>query len=138
MASSNPNNYPGAQIDSVVGNVGKVQFPAYDKQGTKGYKEVTVAVGQGYKGQDGQWVDTQTAWYAHTDKSEAIDALGLEPGDKVRIDDAKLETRTYTKGDGSEGIGLNLRFGKLTIVQKKNGGQAQQAAPAQGTDGDYF
>lgn len=133
--NQNENNYPGVQIASIVGNVGRVGFPPYDKEGKRGYKQVGIAVGEGYKDQDGQWVDTGTTWYNYNDKAEVIDQLGVGTGDKVRVDGGKQEVREYGEGK----LGIDIRFGQLTVLISKNGGDAapQGSQPAS-SDGDYF
>lgn len=135
-ADSNPNNYPGVQIASLVGNVAAdPAYPAYDKQGARGRKEIRIGVSQGYK-KDGQWVELPTAWYSYSATDEFLQNNPVGKGDKIRIDDAKLETREFERQNGSQGLGLNISFGTLTVLESKNGGSQQ--APAAQSDGDYF
>ena len=114
----NPQNYKGANT-TVVGNAtGPATAPAYDKTG--GSRQITVAVNQGYKGQDGQWVDTGTVYYdyvAFGDAATALEALGVDKGDKIRIDDARQEVRAYIDGKGEPKAGVTLKFGQVTILE---------------------
>lgn len=127
MSNINPKNIPGANA-VIVGRVGGVEFPAYDKEGDRGFKQVRVAVNEGYKDKStNEWVDKGTTWYTYTARTEDIEGLSLNKGDVVRIDDAKLETREFTrKSDGSTGQEFGLRYGDLSLVQRKGdsgGGQ---------------
>lgn len=118
MANANPNNYVGVNIDSLVGHAaGPAEYPPYDKEGQRGFKQVRIGVGQGYKGSDGQWVDTGTAWYTHTAPEDDLGFVGK--GDKVRLDDARLEAREFTRKDGTTGQAFETRFGTLTVVESK-------------------
>lgn len=125
---SNPQNIPGAQIGTLVGWVGGVDYPPFDKQGTRGYKQVSIPVNEGYK-KDGQFVQTGTTWYRWEQHQDKIAELGVQKGDKVRLDDAKQEVREYGEGK----LGITLTYGTLTILEK---GNSAPAAPAQ--DGDFF
>lgn len=120
----NPNNYPGVTA-TIVGTAGAAaEYPAYDKSGERGYKQVRIAVGEGYKNkQTGEWVDQGTTWYtyeAHQDGE--ISTVGK--GDKVRIDEARLSTREFERKDGSTGQAFEARFGTLTVLESKSAGVA--------------
>ena len=118
-AEQNPNNYEGATVTLVGRAGGDAENPAYDKEGTRGIKQVRVAVGQGYK-KDGEWVDTGTVWYTVTGRSEDIGHV--RKGDKVRLDDARLEAREFERKDGTTGQAFETRFGNLTVLESKSGG----------------
>lgn len=114
----NPNNYEGATV-TLVGRAGTdAEFPAYDKEGTRGISQVRVAVGQGYK-KDGEWVDTGTVWYSVTGRTEDIGHV--KKGDKVRLDDARLEAREFTRKDNSTGQAFETRFGTLEVLDSASG-----------------
>lgn len=117
-ADVNPNNYDGAQVTIVGRAGGPVNVKEF--QGGGSVAELSIAVSQGYK-KDGDWVDTGTTWY--TLQAAANYAADNWPevgkGDKVRVDDAKQETRTYSKKDGGEGLQITLKFGTLSVVEAK-------------------
>lgn len=115
----NPNNYPGLTA-TLVGYVAmEPAYPAYDKEGKRGFKEIKVAINEGYKPKDGgDFVQTGTTWYAV--KVHQDDLGGIGKGDKIRVDDAKQSTRTY-ESNGKEGIGILLEYGKITVLESKNG-----------------
>lgn len=123
----NENNYPGANVTVVGYAGGAAEWPAYDKQGEKGFKQVRIAVGEGYKNkQTEEWVDQGTTWYTHTDQAETLDNLAIGKGDKVRIEDARLSAREFKRKDESIGQAFETRYGTLTVIESKGGG-----APAQ-------
>lgn len=115
----NPNNYDGATVTIVGRAGGDAEFPPYDKSGERGVSQVRIAVGQGYK-KDGEWVDTGTAWYTVTGRTGDIGHV--RKGDKVRVDDARLETREFTRKDNSIGQAFETRFGTVTVLESKSGG----------------
>lgn len=113
----NPNNYEGATI-TLIGRAGAdAEFPAYDKEGSRGISQVRVAVGQGYR-KDGAWVDTGTTWYNVTGRTEDIGHV--RKGDKVRLDDARLETREFQRKDNTTGQAFETRFGVLEVLESKS------------------
>ncbi len=122
-ADVNPNNYDGAQVTIVGRAGGPVNVKEF--QGGGSVAELSIAVSQGYK-KDGDWVDTGTTWY--TLQAAASYAADNWPevgkGDKVRVDDAKQETRTYSKKDGGEGLQITLKFGTLSVVEAKESAEA--------------
>jgi single-stranded DNA-binding protein len=119
--TNNPNNYPGATVSPVVGLAGGEytvrEFPNGGSQA-----QLSIAVGKGYKDKNTDtWVDTGTDWYtlvASTDYA-ADNWPEVGKGDTVRVDDARLECRPYTKNDGTAAADLQLRFGTLVVVKKK-------------------
>lgn len=127
MTDINPDNYPGANITIVGYAGGPAEFPAYDREGTKGVLELNVGVGQGYK-TDAGWKDTGTTWYSVSAAGEWADQLrAVGKGDKVRIDNGRLETREFKRKDGSVGQQFSIRYGSLTILEAKS---SAPAAPA--------
>ena len=117
----NPENYIGARI-TLVGYVATdPRNPAYDKEGKRGFKEIPVAIGEGYK-KDGAWVETGTTWYTisiHSDKLDEYTDNGqhIAKGAKIRLDDAKQEVRTYKNKDDEEKLGITLSYGTLTVLE---------------------
>jgi len=117
---TNPNNYLGATTTIVGYASGEVKNPMYDPSGAKGVKQLSVPVNQGYK-KDGEWVQTGTQWYDYEAFGDAADLLvdmSIEKGDKVRIEDAKQETREFTNAKGETKLGITLKFGTVTILEK--------------------
>lgn len=113
----NPQNYEGATVTLVGRAGGDAEFPAYDKEGTRGISQVRVAVGQGYK-KEGEWVDTGTTWYTVSGRTDDIGHV--KKGDKVRLDDARLETREFDRKDGSKGQAFETKFGTLSVLESKS------------------
>jgi hypothetical protein len=113
--TTNPNNYEGAQV-TIVGRAGGPPVAVFDGSTTR----LSVAVGQGYK-KDGEWVDTGTTWYTVQASTEYVEQNwpDIDTGDKVRIDDAKQETRLYTKGNGDPGLEVKLTYGRVSLVDRK-------------------
>ena len=113
----NPNNYDGATV-TVVGRAGG---EPQKSRVADNILELSIAVGKGYK-KDGEWVDTGTDWYtlSATDQWVEENWPAVGKGDKVRVDNARLELREFQKRDGTNGYALNLRYGDLTVVQPKN------------------
>lgn len=118
-AEQNPNNYDGATV-TLVGRAGAdAEFPAYDKEGTRGLSQVRVAIGQGYKDKNtNEWKDTGTVWYTVTGRTDDIGHV--RKGDKVRLDDARLEAREFERKDGTTGQAFETRFGTLTVLEVKD------------------
>lgn len=118
-AEQNTNNYDGATV-TIVGRAGAdAENPPYDKAGERGFKQVRVAVGQGYKNKDtGEWVDQGTVWYTVTGRDSDIGHV--KKGDKVRLDDARLEAREFERKDGTTGQAFETRFGVLSVLESKN------------------
>lgn len=119
MNNINPNNYPGITA-TVVGTAGgEARFPLYDKEGKRGRKEVSVAVGHGYRDKDGNWQDTSTTWVSYEAGGDYVATLEeVRKGDKIRLDEVKFETRLYKNKDGEEKIGVTATFGTLTILER--------------------
>lgn len=124
MNNINPGNYDGVNV-TVVGRAGgEVATKTFDGGGSQA--ELSIAVGQGYK-KNGEWVDTGTTWYrlvaAGDYAQDNWPAVGK--GDKVRIDDGRLETREFQRKDGTTGQSFEIRFGTLTVVESKSGASAE-------------
>ena len=117
----NERNIPGATITLVGWAAADAEYPAYDKSGERGISQIRVPITQGYK-KDGEWVETGTAWYTVTGKTDNIGHV--RKGDKIRLDDAKLEAREFTRKDGSIGQAFETSYGNLTVLESKNGGSA--------------
>lgn len=117
----NPNNYIGASI-TLVGYVATPpRNPAYDKDGTRGVKEVSIAINEGYK-KDGEFVQTGTTWYTVQAAGDAAQEIAaLNKGDKIRVEDAKQEVRAYKNKDNEEKLGITLSFGKISVLESSGG-----------------
>lgn len=119
---SNPNNYVGASITLVGYASGEARFPAYDKDGSKGVLELSIPINEGYT-KDGEFVQTGTTWYTYSAAGDYAATLkNINKGDKVRIDDAKQEVRSYTDRDGNEKLGIGLRYGTISVLESKASG----------------
>lgn len=101
---------------TIVGNVGQVRSK-FDGQ----LAEVTVAVGKGYKDKNTDtWVDQGTDWYTVIARGDfTAPLLDLQPGDRVKVEDGKLEHREYAKNDGSTGINYEINFGTVVVLERK-------------------
>lgn len=119
----NPNNYPGATTTLVGYAAGNPEYPAYDREGRRGFKHLSVAVNEGYT-KDGEFVQTGTTWYRIEKHEDAWAELGVGKGDKIRLDGAKQEVRSYKNKEGVEQLGITLSYGDLTVLESKNGGSA--------------
>ena len=115
--TTNPKNHPGATTTVVAWVAGEARNPAYDKDGTKGVKEVSLPVNEGYT-KDGEFVKTGTTWYTVSAAGEyAAQLEALAKGDKVRIEDARQEVREYKDKDGNPKLGITLKFGKVIVLE---------------------
>lgn len=126
MSEVNPSNYVGASTTVVGYAGGPVKVKEF--QGGGSVAELSISVGQGYK-KDGDWVDTGTTWYtlaaAPDYASDNWPQVGT--GDKVRVDDAKQETRTFKRKDDTEGLQITLKFGTLSVVEAKEPAEEELA-----------
>lgn len=116
--TNNSNNYVGVNT-TIVGYVAvDPRFPAYDKKGERGIKQIPIAINEGYKPKDGgEFVKTGTTWYDVEVKKETLDDLYIAKGFKIRVDDAKQEVREYNDRDGNSKLGITLKFGKITVLE---------------------
>ena len=122
----NPNNYPGANAIIVGSAGGAVEIRDFPNGGQQA--QLSIAVGKGYKDKDtGEWQDKGTDWYTLVAAPDYATKNWPEvgPGDTVRVDNARLEARPYTRNDGTPAVDLQLRFGTLVVVKKKDGGSPQ-------------
>lgn len=128
MSDINPQNYPGANITIVGFAGGETKVKEFNGGGSQA--ELQVGVGKGYKNRDsGEWVDKGTDWYTLVGAADyaADNWPYVQKGDKVRIDNARVEARPYTKNNGEPGVELTLRFGTVVVVEaaseRQTGGQ---------------
>lgn len=122
--SVNPNNYLGATVTIVGYLAADPAYPAYDKQGTRGWRELSIPINEGYK-KDGEFVQTGTTWYRVSVSDEMVDqyfdnGTPLKKGAKVRVDNAKQEVREYKAKDGTEKLGITLSYGEITVLESGN------------------
>lgn len=123
--SNNPNNYIGVNSTIVGYAASDARPPAYDKEGTRGVLQVPIAINEGYK-KDGEFIQTGTTWYDVEAGGDAADTLrGIRKGDKIRVDDAKQEVRSYNDREGKEKLGITLKFGTVTVLESKSGGSSE-------------
>ena len=117
-AEQNPQNYPGVTATIVGYASADATNPPYDKDGTRGFKQIRIPINEGYKDKNtGQFVETGTSWYTINAPSDQIGHI--RKGDKIRIDDARLETREFTRKDGTTGQAFETRFGNITVLESK-------------------
>ena len=115
----NEKNYPGATVTLVGWVAGEARNPAYDKDGTKGVKEISIPVNEGYPDGNGGFTKTGTTWYTVSAFGDyAAELTTLTKGDKVRVEDAKQEVREYKDKDGNVKLGITLKFGKIIVLEK--------------------
>lgn len=124
----NENNYLGATVTVVGYAAGAPEYPPYDKEGKRGYKQLSVPVNEGYK-KDGEFVKTGTTWYRVEKHQDDWANLGVQKGDKVRIDNAKQEVRTYKNREGVEQLGITLSYADVTVLESSVPGAAQEDQP---------
>lgn len=116
----NENNYDGAHA-TIVGRAGG-EWSVREFGNGNSQAELSIAVGKGYKDKaTGEWVDQGTDWYRLISTPDYATQNWPEvgPGDKVRVEDARQEVRSYIKNDGTAAHSIDLRFGTLTVVQAK-------------------
>lgn len=114
----NERNIPGISATIVGYAAGDAEFPKYDPQGQRGISEVRVPVNHGYKDKNtGEWKETGTTWVTVTGKTDDIGHI--RKGDKIRVDDAKFESREFARKDGSIGQAFETSYGTLTVLESK-------------------
>lgn len=119
----NPQNFQGISATLVGYAAGDAEFPAYDKSGERGVSEVRVPINHGFKDKSsGEWKETGTTWVTVTGRTDDIGHI--RKGDKIRVDDAKFESREFTRKDGSIGQAFQTSFGTVTVLESKGGGSA--------------
>ena len=116
MSNVNPQNYVGAR-SFIVGHAG-----GEPRDTPFGTRELSIAVSQGYK-KDGEWVEQPSAWYvlSATVGYAEDNWPPVGKGDKVRVDDAKQETREYTDKEGKLRTQIKLSYGALSVLESKSG-----------------
>jgi single-stranded DNA-binding protein len=121
MSDINDKNYTGSNV-VVVGNAaGPATVKSFNNGGSQA--ELSVAVGKGYKDKDDKWVDTGTDWYTYIASEKYADDNwpDVGKGDKVRIDEGRLDLRPYVTKNGEAAVDAQVRFGTLVIVEKAKG-----------------
>lgn len=138
--TTNEKNYVGATTTLVGYASGEARNPAYDKEGTKGVKELAIAINEGYS-KDGEFVKTGTTWYTISAAGEyAAELEAIAKGDKIRLDDAKQEVREYKDREGNVKLGISLRYGKLTVLEHSGADSPadNRTATAKAADADVW
>lgn len=125
----NENNYIGATLTLVGYAAGDPEYPPYDKDGKRGYKQLSVAINEGYKPKDGEFVKTGTTWYRVEKHQDDWAALGVQKGDKVRIDNAKQEVRSYKNAKGEDALGITLSYADVTVLESAGGSDSGEDTP---------
>lgn len=119
MSDINPNNYSGIEMVLVGKAAHDPEYPGYDKEGTRGVKQVTFPVGFGYKDKSsGEWKDTGTLWVRYSAKEEYLS--GVTKGAKVRLDGAKID-RVYAVNDK---LYAEASYGTVTVLENATGDKA--------------
>lgn len=120
MTNINPNNYISADLTLVGYAASGPRNPAYDKEGKRGVKEIPIPVNEGYKDRDsGEFIQTGTTWYNYVAAGEGVSVIeGIRKGDKIRLDGARQSVREYTNKDGETKLGIELRFGTVTVLEQ--------------------
>lgn len=128
MSDINSKNYEGSSVIVVGRAGGPTERKDFSNGGSQ--TQLSVAVGKGYKKND-EWVDTGTDWYTLTASSDYASDNWPEvvKGDKVRIDDARLEFKPYAKKNGDPGVEATLRFGTLVVLEHAKGSSSAEVAP---------
>lgn len=120
MSEINSNNYDGASAVIVGRAGGPVEVKSFGNGAEQA--QLSIAVSKGYKNkQTDEWVDQGTDWYTLTATADYADSNwpDVQKGDKVRVDDARLELKGFIKKDGTAGVDATLRFGTLVIIEAK-------------------
>lgn len=120
MSNINENNYQGATVCVIGYAAGDPEYPPYDKEGKRGFKQLSIANTEGYK-KDGEFVKTGTTWYRVEKHQDDWAALGVQKGDKVRVDNAKQEVRAYKNAKGEDALGITLSYADVTILESAGG-----------------
>ncbi len=126
----------GATITLVGWAASDGRNPAYDKDGSKGVKEVSIPLREGYT-KDGEFVETGTSWYTVSAAGEYADQIAaIRKGDKIKVEDGKLEVREYQDREGNTQLGLIVRYGKITVRESKDAPADNRTATAKAADSD--
>lgn len=134
--TNNEKNYPGATLTLVGWTASEARNPAYDKEGKKGVKELSIPINEGYT-KDGEFVQTGTTWYTYSAAGDYAATLEAIPkGSKIRIDDAKQEVREYKDRDDNPKLGIGLRFGTIVVLEQGEAKADARTATAKAADSD--
>lgn len=110
MSELNPSNYGGIEAVIVGYAAGDPEYPPFDKEGTRGRKQFSIPVNHGYRNKEsGEWVETGTTWVRYTANEDII--ADVVKGSKVRIDGAKLESKTV-----NDKTYFDAQFGTVTVL----------------------
>lgn len=85
--------------------------PAYDKEGTRGFKQITIPIDERYQ-KDGERITKGTTWVRYTATEEYLH--GAKVGDKVKIEGAQTGT-PFISDKGNKTV--DLTYGTLTILE---------------------
>lgn len=111
----NEKNYPGANV-TLVGYAGTdAEYPPYDKDGERGISQFRLPIDHGYS-KNGEWVKTGTTWFTVRGKTDDIG--DIRKGDKVRVENARLESREFERKDKSIGQAFETDFGTITVLEE--------------------
>lgn len=111
MSKVTTENFQGADA-TIVGFVRRgPENPAYDKNGERGFVQITIPIDESYKKGD-EWVSKGTTWYRYTAKPEYLN--GAKIGDKVRIEGAQMGT-PFVSDKGN--VSVDLTYGELTVLE---------------------
>lgn len=126
--SINPNNYPGASVTVVGFAAGPAEVREFNSGNSQA--ELSIPVNEGYK-KDGEFVQTGTTWYKLIASADyaADNWPAISKGDKVRVDDGKLEAREFERKDGTKGQAFEIRYGTLTVVESKGAAKSDGFTP---------
>lgn len=117
MSDINPSNYIGANV-VVVGYANEPRYPGYDKNGSRGWKQIPVPINEGFK-KDGEFVQTGTTWYEVDVSDESLANNPVSKGDKIRVT-GKQEVREYKDKDGNSKLGIAIKFAQIEILESAN------------------
>lgn len=111
---------PSGIVGTAVADAGPQKF---GQKVNEKVTEVRIVVDHGYMKDQGDgtkvWTKTSTTFISHTSVGDyAAIPKQVRKGDLVKIGgDWSLETRTYQKQDGSEGMGVSVRYGDFEILE---------------------
>lgn len=119
MTEINPSNYVGINATVVGYAASDPRPPAYDKSGERGILEVPIPIGHGYRDKEtGDWKETSTTWVNLIAAGSGVgEVQDIRKGDRIRVDNARMETRQYTDKNGNARIGVDIRFGTVTVLE---------------------
>lgn len=133
--SINPKDIPGVNVFIVGYAGGEPETKTFDGGGA--VTELSVGVGTGYKNKKtDEWVETGTNWYKLTASPEWAEENWpvVEKGDKVRLDDGRLETKAYKTKDGEPKSDNIVRFGTLVVLESASDRDSSGRGSKKSTD----